>query len=58
MKVKTDLLSWLRVESARRGVFLYELVEELVSRSMVGRKPWLGAEVVSDRQMRFPVVRG
>jgi hypothetical protein len=40
MKVKREFLIWLKMESARRGVFMYDLVEELVSRSYAGRKIW------------------
>ena len=43
MKVKKDFHTWLRMESVRRGIFLYELVEELASRSLAGKKPWDGA---------------
>jgi hypothetical protein len=43
MKVRSEFLAWLRQESARRGIFLYELVEELASRSLAGRKPWRDA---------------
>jgi hypothetical protein len=44
MKVKKDFHTWLRMESVRRGIFLYELVEELASRSLAGKKPWDGAD--------------
>jgi hypothetical protein len=40
MKVRGEFLTWLRRESARRGIFLYELVEELASHAMAGKKPW------------------
>jgi len=40
MKVRSEFFAWLRRESVRRGIFLYELVEELSSRSMFGKKPW------------------
>ena len=40
MKVRGEFLAWLRLESARRGIFLYELIEELAARSLAGNKPW------------------
>ena len=40
MKVRTDFLAWLRRESARRGTFLYEVIEEIMARSYGGMKPW------------------
>jgi hypothetical protein len=42
MKVKKDFHIWLRMESVRRGIFLYELVEELASHAVAGNKPWAG----------------
>ena len=43
MKVRGEFLAWLRQESARRGIFIYELVEELTSRSLAGKRPWRGS---------------
>ena len=40
MKVKRDFLVWLKMESARRGIFIYDLVEELAARSYAGRQVW------------------
>jgi len=40
VKVKREFLSWLKRESARRGIFIYELVEEMASVSLTGSKPW------------------
>ena len=40
MKVRGEFLAWLRRESARRGIFLYELIEELAERSLAGNRPW------------------
>ena len=40
MKVKRDLLVWLKGESARRDVFMYDLVEELIARSHAGKRVW------------------
>jgi hypothetical protein len=42
MKVRGDFLAWLRRESARRGVCLYELLEEMVARALAGKRPWRG----------------
>jgi hypothetical protein len=46
LKVKGDFLSWLRRESSRRGVYLYELVEEITSKTLAGKRPWRGVGVV------------
>jgi hypothetical protein len=40
MKVRQEFLAWLRLESVRRGIFLYELVEEMASQALVGKRPW------------------
>lgn len=40
MKIKRDFLAWLKMESARRGIFLYDLVEDLAARSYAGRRVW------------------
>ena len=40
MKIRLEFLAWLRIESARRGIFLYELVEELATQSLAGLRPW------------------
>ncbi len=40
MKVKGDFLAWLKRESVRRGIYLYELVEEIASSTLAGKKPW------------------
>ena len=40
LKVKSDFFAWLRRESVRRGIFLYDLVEELASWSLLRKKPW------------------
>jgi hypothetical protein len=40
MKVRSDFLSWIRREGARKGSFHYETLEELVSRSLGGKAPW------------------
>lgn len=42
VKVKGDFLAWLRRESLRRGVYLYELLEEVTARTLAGRRPWRG----------------
>lgn len=43
VKVRSDFLAWLRREGARRGIFLYELLEETAARSLAGKKPWQDA---------------
>lgn len=40
MKIKRDFLVWLKMESARRGVFIYDLIEELAARGYAGKKIW------------------
>jgi len=40
MKVRSEFLAWLKMESARRGLFLSDLVEDLVARSYAGKKVW------------------
>lgn len=40
IKIRSPFLAWLRVEAARRGCFLYELIEEHAGRSFPGEPPW------------------
>lgn len=40
IKIKREFLIWLKIESSRRGVFLYDFVEDLVARSYAGRRVW------------------
>jgi hypothetical protein len=40
MKVRRDFGVWLKRQAAVRGAFVYELVEEFVSRQLGGKKPW------------------
>ena len=46
VKLRNEFVAWLRVEAARRGVFLYELVEEIASRTMAGRQPWRRGDTI------------
>jgi hypothetical protein len=39
IKLSRSFVAWLKRESARRGVPMYELVEQLVARGMPQR-PW------------------
>jgi hypothetical protein len=41
-KLRRSLLVWLKQQAARRGVPIYELVEELIARGQV--RPWTGKE--------------
>jgi hypothetical protein len=47
IKVRRDFGVWLKTTAATRGAFVYELLEELVSRQYGGKKPWRGAVSVS-----------
>lgn len=40
VKLRNEFVAWLRQEAARRGVFLYELIEDITSRTIAGRTPW------------------
>ena len=40
IKVKREFLVWLKMESARRGVFIYDLIEELAARGYAGKRVW------------------
>jgi hypothetical protein len=40
VKLTRPFSAWLKLEAARRGVFMYELVEELVARGFGGRRVW------------------
>ena len=41
VKLARPFAAWLKVEAARRGVFMYELIEELVAQGK--KRPWRGA---------------
>jgi len=36
------LVAWLKQKAAVRGVFMSELVEELIGRGLGGAQPWRG----------------
>jgi hypothetical protein len=40
IKIRRAFLAWLRQEAARRGIFVYELVEELAVRRFPKQAPW------------------
>jgi len=40
VRIRSDFLVWLKQESVRRGIFLYQLVEELASSRLAGASPW------------------
>ena len=40
MKVRKSFLAWLKRESARRGLFIYEMVEDIASVALAGATPW------------------
>jgi hypothetical protein len=35
---------WVKQKAAARGVFMSELIEELISRAIGGSKPWVSRE--------------
>ena len=37
-KIARPFLGWLKIEAARRGVPMYELIEQLIARG--GPRPW------------------
>lgn len=48
VKLRRPFLTWLKVEAARRGVPMYDLVEELVARG--GRRAWGGSKGISRKK--------
>ena len=40
IKLRRPFVVWLKGEAARQGIFMGELVEELVTRALGGRVPW------------------
>ena len=40
MKIRSSFLAWLKRESGRRGLFLYEVVEEMATVALAGATPW------------------
>jgi hypothetical protein len=34
------MVAWIKREAARRGIFMAELVSELIGRALGGKKPW------------------
>lgn len=53
-KLRRPFLAWLKQEAARRGVPMYDLVEELVARG--GRRAW-GVVVADGAQVKVTARR-
>ena len=48
-----EIVAWLKQESARRGIPMYEVVEELIARG--GPRPWQGRMKPSISQVKTKV---
>lgn len=44
VKLPRPLALWVKQKAAARGVFMSELIEELISRAIGGSKPWVSRE--------------
>lgn len=40
IKVRSRFARWLKFEAVRRGMFVYQLVEQLAAEAQEGKRPW------------------
>lgn len=40
MKVRSQFLTWIKQEAARRGIFMFQVLEETAAATLGGAKPW------------------
>lgn len=44
LKVRGSFMRWLKLEAIRRGKFLYQVIEDVVSVGCEGKRPWQRGE--------------
>jgi hypothetical protein len=40
LKVRSCFMRWLKMEAVRRGLFLYQVIEEVAAGGCSGKTPW------------------